>query len=413
MQKALPFSQDQIKTLIAHYPTPFHLYDEKWIRENYRAMKMAFSWNAGYRNFYAVKACPNPSLIKILTEEWSGADCSSLGELILSERIGLTGKDIMFTSNETPLKDYEKAYEMGANINLDDITHIDYLLEKFGHLPSLGSFRYNPGSVKAGNVIIGKPEEAKFGVTHAQALEWYKRLQSLGVTRFGLHTMVASNELNTDELCHGVSLLFDLAVELYKTLWITFEYINIGGGFGIPYKPGQSPLNIQEVGERIKKLYEEKLLASGHPETAIVTESGRYITGPFWYLVTTVLHEKHTYKDYIWVDACMANLMRPGMYGSYHHITVLWKEIAPADRTYDIVGWLCENNDKFALDRTLPEITPGDILVIHDTGAHGHAMGFNYNAKLRSAEILMQSDGIPKLIRRAETLDDYFATVIF
>ena len=411
-EKNLPCSEEKLRTLCAQYPTPFHIYDEAAIRANARRLKKAFAWNAGFRNFFAVKAAPNPYLMRILQEEGFGADCSSLPELLLSEKVGIDGAGIMFTSNDTPAEEFVKAKALGANINLDDISHIPFLEETCG-LPELVCFRYNPGPLKGGNAIIGKPEEAKYGFTRDQLFEGYKMLKEKGVKRFGLHTMVASNELNPQYFIDTAILLFDLIIELKEKLGITFEFVNLGGGIGIPYRPEQNAVDLEVVGEGIRKAYEEHLIAKGHPELKVYLECGRMIAGPYGYLVSTVRHLKHTYRDYVGMDACMANLMRPALYGAYHHITVLGKQNRPADHVYDVTGSLCENNDKFAVGRALPEIVPGDILVFHDAGAHGHAMGFNYNGKLRSAELLLREDGSVVQIRRAETVADYFATLDF
>lgn len=410
--KKLPFTKSQMEEIIKKYPTPFHIYDEKGIRENAKRLKKAFEWNKGFKEYFAVKAAPNPHLLKLLKSENFGCDCSSLAELILSEKVGITGENIMFTSNETPANEYEKAKELGAIINLDDITHIEFLEKNCG-LPELICFRYNPGHLKGGNAIIGKPEEAKYGFTKEQLFEGYKICKEKGVKRFGLHTMVASNELNPDYFVDTVDMLLNLVLEISKTLDIKFEFINMGGGIGIPYRLDQKEVDLEYVGSKIKSLFETKIYNTSHKDLKLYMENGRMITGPYGYLVTTATHEKNIYKKYVGVDACMANLMRPGMYGAYHHITVLGKENAPQEVLYDVVGSLCENNDKFAIDRKLPKIERGDILVIHDAGAHGHAMGFNYNGKLRSAELLLKKDGSVELIRRAETLEDLFATLNF
>ncbi len=411
-KKTLPFTKAQIKKVIEDYPTPFHIYDEKSIRLNAQKLLKTFSWNKGFREFFAVKACPNPYILKILKEEGFGADCSSLPELLLAEKVGITGEKIMFSSNETPSQEYQKAKELGAIINLDDITHLEYLEKNVG-LPEIICFRYNPGPLRKGNAIIGKPEEAKYGLTREQLFMAYKMAKDKGVKRFGIHTMVASNELNPDYFIETANMLIDLITEISDKLGIKFEFINIGGGIGIPYKPEQKAVNLEKVSNGIKKLYQNKVVKKHIAPLNIYMENGRMITGPYGYLVTTALHKKDIYKKYIGVDACMANLMRPGMYGAYHHITVMGKEKAAKSRTYDVVGSLCENNDKFAVDRRLPEIEMGDILVIHDTGAHGFAMGFNYNGKLRSAELLLKPNGKVEKIRRAETVDDYFRTLDF
>jgi diaminopimelate decarboxylase len=407
---ALPFTRDQIEEIEQRFPTPFHLYDEAGIRANARRLLAAFAWNPGFKEYFAVKACPNPYIMKILKAEGFGADCSSLPELLLAEEVGVTGEQIMFTSNDTPADEFVKARAMGAIVNLDDITHLPYL-EKAAGLPELLCFRYNPGPLKGGNAIIGKPEEAKYGFTREQLFEGYRLAKAKGVKRFGLHTMVASNELNPQYFIDTAELLFDLAVEISREVGITFEFINIGGGIGIPYKPEQEPVDLERVGEGIRKAYEARVLAKGHPAMRLYMECGRMVTGPYGYLVSRVRHLKNTYKRYAGLDACMANLMRPALYGAYHHITVMGKEAQPATVKYDVTGSLCENNDKFAVDRMLPELAPGDLVVIHDAGAHGYAMGFQYNGKLRSAELLLRTDGSVAPIRRAETTADYFATL--
>ncbi|MDD4334874.1 MAG: diaminopimelate decarboxylase [Desulfotomaculaceae bacterium] len=412
MTKALPFSKVDIERIIEKYPTPFHIYDEKAIRENARRLLAAFNWAPRFKEFFAVKAAPNPYLMKILKEEGFGADCSSLAELVLAEKVGLAGEDIIFSSNNTPAHEFIKARELGAIINLDDISHIEYL-EKHAGLPELISFRYNPGPLRGGNAIIGLPQEAKYGFTRKQLFEGYGMARDKGVKRFGLHTMVVSNELDPYSYVATAEMLFDLVVEIYQTTGVRMEFVNFGGGIGIPYHPEEKRVDVNLLSREIKKAYEEKIVEQGLAPLRITMELGRMITGPFGFLVSTVLHKKEIYKNYVGLDACMANLMRPALYGAYHHITVLGKEDRPLDHVYDVTGSLCENNDKFAIDRNLPEITPGDVLVIHDTGAHGHAMGFNYNGRLRSAELLLRPDGEVKLIRRAETLDDYFATVDF
>lgn len=411
-EKKLTIPESVIRNIAETYPTPFHLYDEKAIRENARELVKAFSWNKGFKEYFAVKATPNPVIVKMLKDEGFGADCSSFAELILADRVGIRGEDIMFTSNDTPAEEFVKARELGAIINLDDIRHFDYLARHAG-LPDLICFRYNPGPLKEGNVIIGHPEEAKYGLTREQLFEAYRIAKQSGIKRFGLHTMVASNELNPSYFFETAELLFSLVVEIWKEVGITFEFVNLGGGIGIPYRPGEAPLSWKVLSVGIQEKYEQIIKASGHPDLKIFLESGRAITGPYGYLVARVLHIKDTYKKYVGLDASMHNLMRPAMYGAYHHITVLGKQHLPHNVKYDVTGSLCENNDKFAIDRMLPEIEPGDIVVIHDTGAHGHAMGFNYNAKLRSAELLLRPDGSVVQIRRAETIDDYFATVSF
>ena len=410
--KPIPFAESQIREIAGQYPTPFHIYDERGIRENARRLNAAFSWCEGFQEYYAVKACPNPHILKILKEEGFGGDCSSLPELVLCERVGITGENIMFTSNDTQAKEYAKARELGAIINLDDITHIDYL-DRHAGLPELLCFRYNPGPLRQGNAIIGKPEEAKYGFTREQLFEGYRTLKKRGVRRFGLHTMVASNELNPEFFVETARMLFELAVELAETLDVRLEFVNLGGGLGIPYRPEQRPIDLNHFGAQVRALYDQMIRPAGLHPLKVYLENGRVVTGPYGFLVTTAIHEKRIYKDYVGVDACMANLMRPGMYGAYHHITVLGKQNAPADTTVDVVGSLCENNDKFAIDRPLPKVEIGDLLVIHDTGAHGYAMGFQYNGKLRSAELLLREDGSVEQIRRAEAIDDYFATLDF
>lgn len=412
-EKRLPFTKDQIERIVAKYGTPFHLYDEKLIRENARKLTAAFAWAPGFKEYFAVKATPNPYILKILKEEGFGADCSSLPELILAEKVGLSRENIMFTSNNTPANEFVKAQELGAIINLDDITHIDYL-EKHVGIPEIISFRYNPGSLReGGNAIIGTPENAKYGLTKEQIFEAYRIMRDKGVKRFGIHTMVISNELDPNFFIETAKMMFDLMVELHQELGIRFELVNFGGGIGIPYRLEQNPVDYDVIGQGVKKLYEEKIASNGLAPLSLALECGRVITAPYGYLVTTAMHRKDIYKKYIGVDASMADLMRPGMYGAYHHLTVVGKENEPHDQIYDVVGGLCENCDKFAVDRKLPKIDIGDILVIHDTGAHGHAMGFNYNGKLRSAELLLKEDGGVELIRRAETIDDYFATLDF
>ncbi len=409
-RKYFPLSTDKLHEVIQKFPTPFHIYEEKAIRENIRALKAAFSWAPAFHEQFAVKALPNPRIVQILHEEGAGTDCSSLAELLISEAAGLKGEEILLTSNDTPADEFQKAVELGAIINLDDITHLDYL-EKHAGLPKVLCFRYNPGDEVEGNDIIGQPTEAKYGLTHEQMLEGYRRAKEKGVKRFGLHTMVASNERRTEAFLLTARLMFELAIELKEKLDISVEFVNLGGGFGIPYRPEEEPLNLREIGEGIHKLYQKMMVPQGLDNVAIMTESGRAMTGPAGWLVSTVLHEKHTYKDYIGLDSCMANLMRPALYGAYHHITVAGKEDAPLDHVYDVTGSLCENNDKFAINRQLPEINVGDIVIIHDTGAHGSAMGFNYNGKLWCAELLLREDGTIELIRRAQTIDDYFATL--
>jgi diaminopimelate decarboxylase len=410
--KQLPFDEQTIRQIVRSHPTPFHLYDERGIRANARRLLAAFDWCDGFKQFFAVKANPNPHLLKILKEEGCGADCSSLPELLLAEKVGITGEDIMFSSNNTPSNEFAKAKALGALINLDDLTLIDYLDERVG-LPDVICFRYNPGPLREGNVIIGRPEEAKYGFTRKQLLEGYRTVKERSVQRFGLHTMVVSNELCADSFIQTAEMLMELAVELADELDIRLEFVNLGGGIGIPYRPDEAPVDLEQVGAGVRAVYDGLIRPAGLHPLAVFTEHGRMITGPYGCLVTTAIHEKHIYKDYVGVDACMANLMRPGMYGAYHHISVLGKEHAAHDHVYDVVGSLCENNDKFAIDRRLPKTEIGDILVIHDTGAHGYSMGFQYNGKLRSAELLLREDGTVQQIRRAETIDDYFATLDF
>lgn len=410
--KHVPFTKDQIESIVATHPTPFHIYDEKAIRENARKLKELFSWEPGFREYFAVKATPNPYILKILKEEGFGTDCSSLPELILSEKIGLPGQHIMFTSNDTPYQEYQKAKELGAIINLDDISHIPYL-EKHVGLPELLCFRYNPGPLRQGNAIIGKPEEAKYGFTKEQLIQGYRTVKDKGVKHFGLHTMIASNELDPYYFVDTAKMLFKLVVEIKNTLDIRIEFINIGGGIGIPNKPDQKAVDLSIISDGIRKAYESMIRPAGLHPLNLYMETGRMITGPYGYLVTRVRHIKDTYKKYVGLDASMANLMRPAIYGAYHHITVMGKQDQNHDQLYDVTGSLCENNDKFAIDRKLPPVEVGDLLVIHDSGAHGHAMGFNYNGKLRSAELLLKPDGKVEQIRRAETVEDYFQTLDF
>lgn len=412
-EKTFPLSAQELQSLTEKYETPFYLYDEKAIRENIRRFTKAFSIFPGFKEHFAVKACPNPYILKILRSEGCGADCSSLPELILAENAGIAGEDVMFTSNETPAKEYIYANLKGNIINLDDITHIPFLEKTLGFLPEILSFRYNPGPLKEGNAIIGKPEEAKYGLTEEQIFEAYKICKEKGVKRFGLHTMVASNELNPDYFVETATLLFNLAAKVKEKVGITFEFVNLGGGLGIPYKPGDKAVDYDYIARGIKDAYDAIVVPAGLDPLKIYWECGRPITGPYGWLVTRAIHEKHIYRDYIGVDASMADLMRPGMYGAYHEVTVSGKENAPKNKVYDVVGSLCENCDKFAVQRQLPEIQIGDLLIIHDAGAHGRAMGFNYNAKLRCGELLLRQDGSVVEIRRRETIDDYFATLDF
>lgn len=410
--KTVPFSREQIEKLIEMYPTPFHLYDEAGIRRSARALKNAFAWAEGFTNYFAVKALPNPFILRIVRQEGFGADCSSLPELVLAQKVGFTGGEILLTSNETPVEEYRKARELGALLNLDDLSHLAFL-ERHAGLPEVLSFRYNPGPLRGGNGIIGRPEEAKYGVTREQLLEGYARAKERGIRRFGLHSMIASNELDARYFIETAAMLFDLVVEITHKLDIRFEFVNFGGGIGIPYRPEEEAFDLATFSRAVQGLYEEKIVKNGLHPLRIVMECGRFITGPHGYLVTRAIHTKEIYKRYVGLDACMTNLMRPALYGAYHHITVPGKEQKPRTHVYDVVGSLCENFDKFAIDRALPEIVPGDLLVLHDTGAHGHAMGFNYNGKLRSAELLLREKGEIQLIRRAETLADYFCTLDF
>ena len=412
MSSSFPLSKAQLDDLISKFPTPFYLYDEKAIRENMQKFTKAFSIFPVFREHFAVKACPNPYILKILAQEGCGADCSSLPELILSKKSGILGKKVIFTSNETPAEEYKYAYESGNIINLDDFTHIDYLKKAIGKLPDTICFRYNPGNDKQGcNSIIGKPEEAKYGLTREQIIQAYKICKEEGVKHFGLHTMVASNELNPDFFIDTAKLLFELCAEIKEKTGVRIEFVDLGGGIGIPYRPEQKAVDYDYVAKGIKNEYDKILIPANLDPMEIYWECGRPITGPYGWLITTAIHEKHIYREYIAVDSCMADLMRPGMYGAYHEITVSGKENEPKTQVYDVVGSLCENCDKFAVQRSLPKIEMGDHIIIHDAGAHGRAMGFNYNGKLRCGEILMRQDGSFKQIRRRETIDDLFATL--
>lgn len=408
----VPFvTKEQAQKMTESYPTPFHLYDEKGIRENARAVKEAFAWNPGFREYFAVKANPNPYLIGILREYGCGCDCSSKTELMLSEAMGVEGEEIMFSSNDTPAEEYAYAAKLGAIINLDDITHIDFVEKILGKLPDTMSCRYNPGGVfKMSNGIMDNPGDSKYGMTTEQMFEAYRILKEKGVKKFGIHAFLASNTVTNEYYPILAKQLFELAVRLKKETGADIRFINLSGGVGIPYTPEQTPNDIRAIGEGVRRVYEEVMVPADMKDVAIYTEMGRFMMGPYGQLVTRAIHEKHTHKEYIGVDACAVNLMRPAMYGAYHHITVLGKEQEPCDHKYDVTGSLCENNDKFAIDRMLPEISMGDYLVIHDTGAHGYAMGYNYNGKLKSAELLLKEDGSVQLIRRAETPKDYFAT---
>lgn len=407
-----PFvTKEQLDEITAKFPTPYHLYDEKGIRDNAKAVKEAFAWNKGYREYFAVKACPNPTLIQIMKEYGCGCDCSSMTELMLSKAMGCKGADIMFSSNATPAEEYQYAAKLGAIINLDDITHIDFLEKAIGYIPETISCRYNPGGLfKISNDIMDNPGDAKYGMTTEQLFEAFKILKAKGAKKFGIHAFLASNTVTNEYYPMLAKVLFEVAVKLEKETGADIEFINLSGGVGIPYKPDQEPNDIRVIGEGVRKVYEEVLVPAGMGDVALYTEMGRFMTGPYGCLVTKAIHEKHTYKEYIGCDACAVNLMRPAMYGAYHHITVMGKEDQPCDHKYDITGSLCENNDKFAIDRQLPKIDMGDLLVLHDTGAHGFAMGYNYNGKLKSAEILLKENGDFELIRRAETPKDYFAT---
>ena len=412
MSSSFPLSKAQLDDLISKFPTPFYLYDENAIRENMQKFTKAFSIFPVFREHFAVKACPNPYILKILAQEGCGADCSSLPELILSKKSGILGKKVIFTSNETPAEEYKYAYENGNIINLDDFTHIEYLKNAIGKLPDTICFRYNPGNDKQGcNSIIGKPEEAKYGLTREQIIQAYKICKEEGVKHFGLHTMVASNELNPDFFIDTAKLLFELCAEIKEKTGVRIEFVDLGGGLGIPYRPEQKAIDYDYVAKGIKNEYDKILIPANLDPMEIYWECGRPITGPYGWLITTAIHEKHIYREYIAVDSCMADLMRPGMYGAYHEITVSGKENEPKTQVYDVVGSLCENCDKFAVQRSLPKIEIGDQIIIHDAGAHGRAMGFNYNGKLRCGEILMRQDGSFKQIRRRETIDDLFATL--
>ena len=411
MSKTPFLTEEKAREIIAEHPTPFHIYDEKGMRENAENLLKAFSWNKGFKEYFAVKATPNPFLINILREYGCGCDCSSLTELMLSKAIGAVGDDIMFSSNDTPLEEFKLCNELGGIINLDDITHIEAVEKACGSLPKKMSCRYNPGGVfQISNSIMDNPGDAKYGMTEPQIFEAFRIMKEKGVEEFGIHSFLCSNTVTNDYYPMLAKVLFELAVELRDKVGVKITFINLSGGVGIPYTPDQEPNDIFEIGEGVRKVYEEVLTPAGMGDIAIYTEMGRYMMGPYGALVTTAINEKHTHKEYIGVDACAVDLMRPAVYGAYHHITVLGKENALHDHVYDVTGSLCENCDKFAIDRQLPEIEMGDIIYIHDTGAHGYSMGYNYNGKLRSAELLLQTDGEVKLIRRAETPKDYFAT---
>ena len=415
-----PFvTKQQLETITAQYPTPFHIYDEAGIRANTRRLQAAFAWNPGFREYFAVKATPTPAILKLLQEEGCGCDCSSMAELVMAQRIGATGEKIMFSSNNTPAEDFQKAAQLGAIINLDDLTLVDALEEAIGSIPAKICCRYNPGGIftlgetREGFQVMDTPGDAKYGMTRPQISEAFRRLAAKGASEFGIHSFLASNTLSNEYYPTLARILFQLAVELKEETGVHISFINLSGGIGIPYRPEQPANDIAAIGEGVRKAYEEILVPAGMDDVALYTELGRFMLAPYGHLVTRATHEKHTYKEYIGVDACACNLMRPAMYNAYHHITVIGKETAPCDHKYDVTGGLCENNDKFAVDRMLPRIERGDLLVIHDTGAHGHAMGYNYNGKLRSAELLLKEDGSVELIRRAQTLDDYFSTVVW
>ena len=423
-----PFvTKEMVEKIVQTHPTPFHIYDEKGIRENARALKAAFSWNPGFKEYFAVKATPNPTILRILKEEGCGTDCSSLTELMMSEKVGVTGDSIMFSSNDTPAEDFRLARKLGAIINLDDITHIDFLQETCG-IPETICCRFNPGgtfSISAEGSDEGKdqpdwaptysvmdtPGDAKYGMTKDQLFSAYTRLRELGAKRFGIHAFLASNTVSNEYYPTLAGILFELAVELKEKTGISLSFINLSGGVGVPYQPDQTPNDIAAIGAGVRAAFERVLVPAGLSDVSIFTELGRFMLAPYGHLVTKAVHEKHIYKEYIGVDACAVNLMRPAMYGAYHHITVLGKEKEPADHKYDVTGSLCENNDKFAIDRMLPRIDRGDLLVIHDTGAHGFAMGYNYNGRLKSAELLLCEDGSVKEIRQAGSPNDYCATL--
>ncbi|QDT17145.1 diaminopimelate decarboxylase [Alienimonas californiensis] len=413
--KPLPIDAAKLCELADELPTPFHIYDEAGIRANARRLNAAFAWNPGFREYFAVKATPTPGILELFRDENCGMDCSSAAELMLCDRIGVTGERIMFTSNNTPAVEFRRAKELGAILNLDDLTHLPYVAEEAGGLPETLCFRFNPGPLRGGNAIIGKPEDAKYGFTREQLFDGYRQAQAGGVKRFGLHAMVASNELDPQFFVDTARMLFALAVEVHEATGVRIEFVNLGGGIGIPYRPGQEAVSYEQVSEGTKAAYDEIVLPAGLDPLAVYMENGRCMTGPYGVLVTKAVHRKEIYKRYVGVDACMANLMRPGMYGAYHHVSVLGrggeKVNAPSAGPVDVVGSLCENNDKFAIDRELPAVERGDVLAIHDAGAHGHSMGFQYNGKLRSAEYLLKEDGSVEQIRRAETYDDLFATL--
>lgn len=415
-----PFiTKDALENIVQRYPTPFHIYDEKGIRENARNVRKAFSWNAGFQEYFAVKATPTPAILKILREEGCGVDCSSLTELIIADRCGFHGNEIMFSSNETPAEEFQLAEKLGATINLDDFTLIDFLKDSIGYIPETISCRYNPGglfqlsSSKEGFQVMDNPGDAKYGFTTEQLYEGFQKLKAMGAQNFGIHAFLASNTISNDYYPELAGILFRLAVDLREKTGCHIAFINLSGGVGVPYHPAQQPNDIFAIGQGVQKKFEEILVPAGMGDVKLFTEMGRFMLAPYGGLVTTAVHEKHIYKEYIGVDACAVNLMRPAIYGAYHHITVMGKETAPCDHKYDVVGSLCENNDKFAIDRMLPKVEMGDLLFIHDTGAHGFSMGYQYNGRLRSAELLLQEDGTVRLIRRAETPEDYFATLVW
>ena len=409
----------QAREIVKTFPTPFHIYDERGVRENARALRAAFAWNPGFKEYFAVKATPTPGILKILREEGCGVDCSSLTELMLSERCGFFGTEIVFSSNETPAEEFQLADKLGAYINLDDLTHVDFLHKALGRVPRWVCCRFNPGGVftlgksEEGFQVMDEPGQAKYGMTRPQLAQAFTRLRELGAEHFGIHAFLASNTISNEYYPALARLLFRTAADVARETGCHVAFIDLSGGIGVPYRPDQSANDIAAIGEGVRRAYEEILVPAGMDDVAIFTELGRFMLAPFGHLITTAIHEKHIYKEYIGVDACAANLMRPSMYGAYHHITVLGKEDAPCGKVYDVVGSLCENSDKFAIDRALPEVETGDLLVIHDTGAHGFSMGYNYNGKLRSAELLLREDGSVELMRRAETPDDYFATLIW
>lgn len=405
---------EQLREIEKTYPTPFYIYDERGIRENAARLKQAFSWNRGYKEYFAVKATPNPFLLNILKDMGCGTDCSSMTELMMSRACGFSGSDIMFSSNDTPPEEFAYAEKLGAIINLDDITHIQCLEETLGHIPETISCRFNPGGLfKISNDIMDNPGDSKYGMTAEQIGQAFKILKEKGAKHFGIHAFLASNTVTNEYYPMLAKILFELAVKLKEETGVHIAFINLSGGIGIPYRPDQEPNDILAIGDGVRRVYEEILVPAGMDDVALCTELGRFMMGPYGALVTKAIHEKHTYKEYVGVDACAVNLMRPAMYGAYHHITVMGREDEPCTRMYDVVGSLCENNDKFAIDRMLPEIKKGDLLFIHDAGAHGFAMGYNYNGKLKSAELLLKEDGTVEMIRRAETPEDYFATFDF